>query len=76
MAKYLNDTGLSYLWGKITTALGGKVDKVDGKGLSTEDYTTTEKTKLSNAPNITYGTTDLTAGTSSLDTGAFYFVYE
>lgn len=31
-----------------TTALEtGKVDKADGKGLSTEDYTTAEKTKLS-----------------------------
>ena len=30
-----------------TTALNAKVDKVDGKGLSTNDYTTTEKTKLS-----------------------------
>lgn len=27
-------------------ALDGKVDKVEGKGLSTEDYTTAEKTKL------------------------------
>lgn len=31
----------------IDTALGTKVDKVTGKGLSTEDYTTAEKTKLS-----------------------------
>lgn len=30
----------------MNTALAGKVDKVDGKGLSTNDYTTTEKTKL------------------------------
>ena len=29
------------------TALNGKVDKVSGKGLSTNDYTTAEKTKLS-----------------------------
>ena len=29
-----------------TTALGNKVDKISGKGLSTNDYTTTEKTKL------------------------------
>jgi hypothetical protein len=29
------------------TAIGLKVDKVTGKGLSTEDYTTTEKNKLS-----------------------------
>ena len=31
----------------INTALGNKVDKVSGKGLSTNDYTTAEKTKLS-----------------------------
>jgi hypothetical protein len=30
-----------------TTAIAGKVDKVSGKGLSTNDYTTTEKNKLS-----------------------------
>ena len=30
----------------INTALGNKVDKVDGKQLSTNDYTTTEKNKL------------------------------
>lgn len=30
----------------IATQLGNKVDKVDGKGLSTNDYTTDEKAKL------------------------------
>ena len=30
----------------IVAAIAGKVDKVEGKGLSTEDYTTAEKTKL------------------------------
>lgn len=30
----------------VTQGLDGKVDKVQGKGLSTEDYTTAEKTKL------------------------------
>ena len=30
----------------VKTSLDGKVDKVEGKGLSTEDYTTAEKTKL------------------------------
>lgn len=53
MAKYLDDNGLLYLWQKIknvfatTEAMNGKVDKVDGKGLSTNDYTTAEKNKLS-----------------------------
>lgn len=32
---------------KIKTALGGKVDAVSGKGLSTNDYTSEEKQKLS-----------------------------
>ena len=32
----------------MTTELGKKVDKADGKGLSTEDFTTAEKTKLAN----------------------------
>ena len=43
---YLDKTGLALVWEKIKNALSGKVDKVDGKGLSTNDYTTTEKTKL------------------------------
>jgi len=32
------------------TALSGKVDKITGKGLSTEDYTTAEKSKVTNLP--------------------------
>lgn len=47
MAKYLDENGLLYFWNKIKAALGNKVDKVSGKGLSTNDYTTAEKTKLS-----------------------------
>jgi hypothetical protein len=52
MAKYLDNDGLLYLWQKIKTKfatitdLDGKVDKVTGKGLSTNDYTTAEKNKL------------------------------
>lgn len=47
--------------GRTTSALALKVDKVDGKQLSTNDYTTAEKTKLSgiadNANNYTHPTT-------------------
>jgi len=52
MAKYLDNDGLLYLWQKIKNvfaskdALNDKVDKVTGKGLSTNDYTTAEKNKL------------------------------
>lgn len=35
----------------LTQGLNGKVDKVEGKGLSTNDYTTTEKNKLANLQN-------------------------
>lgn len=44
--KYLDKDGLIYYHSKIKTLLGGKVDKVDGKGLSTNDFTTTLKNKL------------------------------
>ena len=44
--KFLDDSGLTYLWSKLKTLFNGKVDKVSGKGLSTNDYTTTEKEKL------------------------------
>ena len=47
---YLDQNGVLYLWqkivAKITNMISGKVDKADGKGLSTNDYTTVEKTKL------------------------------
>lgn len=36
----------------VKSALDGKVDKVTGKGLSTEDFTTAEKTKLDNSVEI------------------------
>ena len=39
-------TALDTLDGKVTTLQTGKVDKVEGKGLSTNDYTTEEKNKL------------------------------
>lgn len=51
-----NDSGYYYELGQLETqkvdlttieaALANKVDKVDGKGLSTNDYTTAEKNKL------------------------------
>ena len=45
---FLNKEGLKYLWETyIEKALEKKVDKVTGKGLSTNDYTTEEKNKLS-----------------------------
>ena len=62
MNKLLDGNGLLFaLQGfitKVTTLLGDKVDKVSGKGLSTNDYTTAEKNKLGgiadNANNYTH----------------------
>ncbi len=44
---YVDKTGLLYVITKVKALLAGKVDAVAGKGLSTNDYTTAEKTKLS-----------------------------
>ncbi len=50
MAKpsFLSENGLTYFWSQIKNLLAGKVDKETGKGLSTNDYSTTEKDKLNN----------------------------
>lgn len=42
----LNDRNLNQLQTNVENALDDKVDKIEGKGLSTNDYTTTEKNKL------------------------------
>lgn len=45
--KYVGENSLKKLITLIKNKLDTKVDKEDGKGLSTNDYTTAEKTKLS-----------------------------
>ena len=47
--KYLNEDGLLYVIQKVKTWLGGKVDKVDGKGLSQNDLTNDLKAKYDTA---------------------------
>ena len=44
--KYLDSNGLLYLWGKIKALVNTKVTAVNGKQLSANDYTDTEKNKL------------------------------
>ena len=55
MASYLDENGLRYLWTKLKTyissLLSTKVDKVAGKGLSTNDFTTAYKNKLDGIAN-------------------------
>lgn len=54
---FLNYDGLLYFWQKIKALLAGKVDKIDGKGLSTNDFTTAEKNKLAGLMNYIHPTT-------------------
>lgn len=66
--KYLDQEGVKYLWKQLSledypnnetliaviNAIDAtKVDKVDGKQLSTNDYTNEEKEKLNNLENYT-----------------------
>ena len=46
MSHFLSDDGLLYVWQKLKALLAGKVDKADGMGLSSNDFTDAEKTKL------------------------------
>ena len=54
------------LYGTVPIANGGT-------GATTADAA---RDNLGAAPAYTYGTTDLTAGSSALETGKLYFVYE
>lgn len=62
--KFLDENGLLYYDGKIKSRLATKVDKESGKGLSTNDYTTAEKTKLAGLKNyeLPTATTDVKGG--------------
>lgn len=50
----------------LNAAIGNKVDKAEGKGLSAEDFTTALKTKLDNMPAIT--AEDVAAWNAKADT--------
>lgn len=46
MSKFLDSNGLLYFWQKVKALAATKVTAEEGKGLSTNDYTDGEKTKL------------------------------
>lgn len=48
LTKLIDIDLLAYFKSKLDTLFATKVDKVDGKGLSSNDYTSTEKSKLAN----------------------------
>lgn len=68
--KFLNYEGLTHFWGKLKALFDTKVDKVEGKGLSTNDYTTSEKTKLANIETEANKTTVENVLTSTSTTNA------
>ena len=73
--------GLSERLGDAATKNVGTASGTVAAGDHTHDdryYTESEVDNLlaKKAPAYTYGTTDLTAGTSALETGKLYFVYE
>lgn len=59
------DMSAYYTKSEVDTLLSGKVDKVTGKQLSTEDYTTAEKTKLAGLSN--YDDTALSGRVSAIE---------
>ena len=60
-----DDTTLIGKLNELRTLISAKVDKVTGKGLSTEDYTTAEKQKLAGLSN--YDDTALAARVTVLE---------
>lgn len=56
--------------------ISGKVDKVEGKGLSTNDYTTTDKTKLDATPTFWTGTQAEYDAIATKDDNTFYYIIE
>lgn len=63
MSSFLDKTGLAYFWNKIQSKF---VQKEYGKGLSSEDYTYSEKVKLQNIENYANNYTLPTASSSTL----------
>lgn len=55
--------------GGVYSSLSGKVDKVSGKGLSTNDYTTIEREKLSGLPTASKLNEDLAAKQNNITGG-------
>lgn len=53
--KNLDENGLLYLLQKIKVWDGAKVDKIDGKSLSTNDYSNEDKAALANLRNNVAG---------------------
>lgn len=61
---FLNEQGLERLWAHIVAKLGNKVDKIEGKDLSTNDYTNEDKEQLAAAVENINGVSALVGDTA------------
>lgn len=66
---WLDYDGLLYFWQKLKLKLDSKVDKVEGKGLSSNDFTSAEKKKLA---GIAEGATKYTHPTYTAKDSGLY----
>lgn len=64
---WLDRAGAVHLWKTIEAMLGTKVDKIEGFGLSSNDYTTEEKNKLASLSDPKLATTENNGLMSSAD---------
>lgn len=64
---WLDRAGAVHLWKTIEAMLGTKVDKIEGFGLSSNDYTTEEKKKLASLGDPNIATTENNGLMSSAD---------
>lgn len=64
---WLDRAGAIHLWKTIEVMLGTKVDKIEGFGLSSNDYTTEEKKKLASLSDPDVATTENNGLMSSAD---------
>ena len=64
---WLDRAGAVHLWKTIEAMLGTKVDKIEGFGLSSNDYTTEEKKKLAGLSDPDVATTENNGLMSSAD---------
>lgn len=53
MRKVKAEMNYETVWCKVKSIMSCKVDKIHGKGLSTNDYTTEDKEKVDNLNSIT-----------------------
>lgn len=58
------------------TEVAGKVDKVSGKGLSTNDYTAADKAKVDATPTFWVGTQAEYDAIATKDSKTFYYIIE